>query len=805
MTTTKTGPFDGRAKWIWSAEGVARPRPDTGPYRVRYFRRTFDAPAAASLTVHASADSRYVLWCNGHLVSRGPAKGDVEHTFYDTIDLTEHVAAGPNVLAAQVEYYGDVFCDYYDGGAPVSQMTAAPGFVLDGALRASNGEEIEVLSTDRRWGVLIDRAYAHQIDATYSHCVGMLEDLDCSAYPWGFAEAGFDDSAWAAAREASGAMTVHADWDDYMPHRLVPRMIAPLEVADPRPFATAFRAVGEAPGGLLEAFSAMVSGGPGATVPPRTQVAVLVDVGELTTAYPIVTFSGGRGATVRLRYAEALTDEAGKKSRRDDLAFGDVRGYGDVVRPDGPKRSYQPLFWRTFRFVRVEIATAEKPLTIHALRYAFCAYPFRAQAQVATSDADVEAIWDVSWRTARLCAHETYEDCPYFEQLQYGGDTQVQAMVSYVVTADASLARQWLTQFDWSRLPGGLTRGRYPSRVPQIISLFSLHWVLAIHDYWMHTADAATVGALWPGVRSVLDFYDRHRNDDGTMGKLPGWMYADWSPQWLAREGPSGCPPGAMAGRSAFVSLITINALDAAADLARGLGADPTDFVRQADDLRAATHRAYYDGDRRLYRDTPDGDVASAYTNVRAILANMPCDHSALAERVVAGDGLCELTYFSTYFAWRALAAAGRYDLMGRLLGPWRAMLAEGLTTWKEDPRGDRSDCHAWGCGPMVEYCREILGVRPIEPGYAVIGIEPKPAGLSFARGRVPLTRLSGDAPVRFVEVDWRIESGRFVLAARAPDGAACRVRLPDGAVHELPRGGRIDVEGAASRAEEAT
>jgi len=798
VTTEKTGPFDGRAKWIWSAEGVARPRPDAGPYRVRYFRREFEAPAGASLTVHASADSRYVLWCNGRVVARGPAKGDVEHTFYDTIDVTEHLAAGPNVLAAQVEYYGDVFCNYTEGGAPVSQMTAAPGFVLDGVLRGADGGEIEPVGTDPRWRVLIDTAHRHQIDATYSHCIGMLEDLDCSAYPWGFTEAGFDDSAWAPAREAGSALTLDADRDDYMPHRLLPRMIAPLEVSVPRPFAAAFRAVDEAPGGLLDAFSATVAVGAQATVPARTRVAVLLDVGELTTAYPRLTFSGGAGATIRLRYAEALTDEAGQKSRRDDLAFGDIRGYGDVVRPDGPKRTYQPQFWRTFRFVRVEIATAEQPVTIHALQYAFTAYPFRALAEVATSDPDVEAIWDVSWRTARLCAHETYEDCPYYEQLQYGGDTQVQAMVSYVVAADASLARQWLVQFDWSRLPEGLTRSRYPSRVPQIIPLFSLHWVMAIHDYWMHTGDAATVGALWCGVRAVLDYFSRHRNDDGTVGRMPGWMYADWSPQWLSRTGPSGCPPGAMAGRSAFVSLITINALDAAADLATAAGADAAEFARQADDLRTATHRAYYDPDRRLYRDAPDGDVASAYTNVRAILANMPCDHPALAERVVGGDGLCELTYFSTYFAWRALAAAGRYDLMGRLLGPWRAMLAEALTTWKEDPRGDRSDCHAWGCGPMVEYCREILGVRPIEPGYAVIGIEPKPAGLSFARGRVPLTRLAGDRPVRFVGVDWRIESGRFILAAQSPDGIPCRVRLPDGNARQFPRGGEIRLEGAA-------
>mgnify|MGYP001764334175 CR=1 FL=1 len=67
-------PFDGTTKWIWSREGIAGARPDTGRYRIRHFRRVFDAPAGATLTVHVSADSRYRLWCNGIEVAFGPGR-----------------------------------------------------------------------------------------------------------------------------------------------------------------------------------------------------------------------------------------------------------------------------------------------------------------------------------------------------------------------------------------------------------------------------------------------------------------------------------------------------------------------------------------------------------------------------------------------------------------------------------------------------------------------------------------------------------------------------------------------------------
>src|SRR6476659_9007427 len=83
-------PFVQRASWIWSAEGThavpAAGQASPSHYQVRYFRRSFDLAAlsGAKLAVHLSADSRYVFYCNGVCLGRGPAKGDINHHFYDT-------------------------------------------------------------------------------------------------------------------------------------------------------------------------------------------------------------------------------------------------------------------------------------------------------------------------------------------------------------------------------------------------------------------------------------------------------------------------------------------------------------------------------------------------------------------------------------------------------------------------------------------------------------------------------------------------------------------------------------------------
>src|SRR5882762_4455255 len=64
-------PFVQCASWIWSAErthSVAlADHASPSHYQVRYFRRTFQvaSPQSTALTVHVSADSRYVFYCNG--------------------------------------------------------------------------------------------------------------------------------------------------------------------------------------------------------------------------------------------------------------------------------------------------------------------------------------------------------------------------------------------------------------------------------------------------------------------------------------------------------------------------------------------------------------------------------------------------------------------------------------------------------------------------------------------------------------------------------------------------------------------
>jgi hypothetical protein len=114
-------------------------------------------------------------------------------------------------------------------------------------------------------------------------------------------------------------------------------------------------------------------------------------------------------------------------------------------------------------------------------------------------------------------------------------------------------------------------------------------------------------------------------------------------------------------------------------------------------------------------------------------------------------------------------------------------MVEQGLSTFVEENSYWRSLCHAWSAHPAIEFLTRVLGVTPRSPGFATIDVVPQRCGLAHARGVVCTPRGT-------VTVDWRVESGRFVLAVEAPRATPVHVRLPNGERHEFS-GGRFSVD----------
>ncbi|HEY7209750.1 MAG TPA: alpha-L-rhamnosidase C-terminal domain-containing protein [Bryobacteraceae bacterium] len=722
-----------RAQWI-DVAGVSGE-----DYGVYHFRRSFDLAAAPEhFVVYVSGDNRYQLFANGERVAWGPARGDLTHWRYETVDLAPHLHAGHNVLAAVV---------WNDGPyRAVAQISNRTGFLLQAAAAENNA-----VNTNKLWKCVVDKAYAPQPlprdQQTGYYALAANEHVDGALYPWGWEQPSFDDAKWQPAHEITHAAP--RDARDAPNRWMLVASAIPLEEQRPERAKTIRRAEG------VRTDDRFLQGHASLEIPAHTNARLLIDQGYLTTSYPEVQLSGGKSANVSLHYAEALyTRDPAKrewiKGNRNEIEGKQFLGPLDTFVSDGGShRVYRTLFWRTYRYLELEVQTADQPLTLEDFRDTFSAYPFVRKTEFTAGGEELERILNTGWHTARLCAHETYMDCPFYEQLQYAGDARIQMLVSLYMTGDARLMKNGIALLNSSRTAEGATYSRAPSNLQQYIPPFSLWWIGMVHDYWMYVDDPQFVKQMLPGVRSVLDFYAGHQKDNGSLARMPWWNFVDWVKQWANGE-----PPADADGSSAAaLDLQLLLAYGWAADLERAFGSSAlsAEYVQAADRLRKTIPTLDWDQAAGLFADQPSHRTYSQQVNTLAILAHVvPAGQErALMQKILTDPKLAQSSIYFRAYTNAALRDAGLGDQYIQQLGPWREMLRDGLTTWAEWNGPDsRSDCHAWGASPNFELLRTVAGIEPAAPGFKQVRIAPHLGDLKQLTARMP--HPAGMIQVRF-------------------------------------------------------
>ncbi len=708
----------------WDAEWISHPNAPLREPRVFHFRKVIQISGKpAHYLVHVSADNRFIFYLNGKRIGEGPARGDLAHWRYETFDLGPSLVKGENLLAATVWQFG-LF-------APLAQISDRAAFLVQG----DSGAE-SAANTNESWQVEEEAGHnvlRREADGFYYYwAAGPGERIDATRYDWDWNEkiTGPDSHYLPASpsiRESiyQDGSVAHSKFEGpNTPWMLIPDPLPPMEYVA----ASVGKVVRTDMDALREFPQKPV------TIPINTHTKLLLDRKTLVTAYPTLVVSGGKSSHIRLTYSESLYDSNQKRGNRNDVGDRRALGLFDEFFPDGgSSRSFTPLWWRTWRYAEIDIATGADPLTLNGMDAHSTAYPFLEAARFASNDPELGEIWDICWRTARLDAHETYMDTAFWEQLQYVGDTRVQSLISYVISGDDRLARQALRAIDDSRVPEGITQSRYPSSLPQFIPPFSLLWINMLHDYWIYRPDPAIVAELLPDTRPVLDWFLRRQEDDGFLGVLPYWNYVDSS------AGIRDFPPADSDGKSAILSLQLIAALRDAADLEEAFG-DPSlaeKYRRKAELAAEGIYRRCWDAKLGLLADTPGQTTYSQHANLLGVLLDVipQRDHKKVMKQILASDlnpsgaqgsvKVAHVGYYFQFYMSRALEHAGLGQYYLDLLQPWRQMLALGLTTTPEFPEPSRSDSHAWSAHPIYDLATIVGGIHPDAPGFKKVRISP--------------------------------------------------------------------------------
>lgn len=688
---------------VWKAYWISMPDENLSEYGVYEFQKELKLDAVPeSYQVQVSADNRYKLFVNDHLVSVGPSLGDLHHWYYHTVNLAPYLQSGNNVIRAVV---------WNDGRKrAVHQFSAQTAFILNGVSKTE-----QKVNTNPSWKVRRLNAY-HQLE---QHVIGYF-----ALEPGEFVDMNIPATAWQKAIGIGAGMpkgsssVLVSEWD------LLPSVIPQLAVKDDP--------VGD------KVWTKTV-------IPANSTKSLLLDNQVLTNAYFQMMMQGGKGASVVVRYAEGLYTENGMKDNRNETAGKHfIARHDSIVLNGDEQKEFTTLNWRTYRYVGIDIKTADEPLTITDVKNLTAGYPFDKTSTSSCSDKTMEKILEVGWRTARLCAMETYFDCPYYEQLQYAGDTRIQAMVTHYNTLDDRMPKKAIQMIDASRNTDGLTQSRYPSTLTHLIPPFSLHWIGMVYDYYRYRTDVEFVKQQLNGIRQVIHFFEMYQTPDGRIKNLPYWQFTDWAEN-CGRFWKHGAPVQDKDGYNALIDFQLLSAYQMAAQLESGLGDEY--YARHDSEKAALLAKAirdnYYDAQRGLFADNGDMKFYSQQANTFAILTGIAVgdEAKAIADKMINKDeNLIEASISFLYYVNQALRMAGHgNEYIGRL-DIWRRNLSLGMTTWGEDSKVEntRSDCHGWGSSPNIEYYRTVLGIDSDAPGFSVIKIEPHLGQLTQASGSMP-------------------------------------------------------------------
>jgi hypothetical protein len=446
--------------------------------------------------------------------------------------------------------------------------------------------------------------------------------------------------------------------------------------------------------------------------------------------------------------------------------------------------------------MQVTFRNITRPIKVDAIALNFTSYPVEKRGRFESSDERLNLIWETGAYTLQMCMTDGYVDCPSREQRQWVGDAYVEAMINYAAFGDPRLTAKLLRQTAQSQQSDGMTMMYAPGDhdvLATTIVDYSLSWILTAFEYYQHTGDASLIKEIYPHVRLAMGWFERHLDENGLLGRVPGWVFIDWAN--VDKR-----------GQITALNALLFKALNDAAELAQvsGVTIDSVQYRRLAERIKQSLNDRMWDAQRGVYVDCYVENAAcrrvSQQSNAVMILFDIaPRDRwdrminyitdskrvrvrqTILSGEVISGGTFDEETDvvmaqpFFSYFLHRALGKVGATQkLLTRIQERWGAMLDAGATTWWEEwiQRPGSSECHAWSSSPTFDLSTEVLGVRPLTPGFSTFAVEPQTVGLTFAKGVFPTVK--GD-----IAVDWSKKAGSFDLNVIVPAGTKATVAVP--------------------------
>jgi alpha-L-rhamnosidase len=770
---------DWSARWIGVAEGE---RPGKGSRPAYWLRTTFDTPPAAAARLYATALGLYEAFLDGRRV------GDVElapgytqyraRVQYQAYDVTPLLPPGRHVLAVLLAdgwYRGQV-------GLP----RAADQYGRDVALRA----QLEV-RTGSGWQVVAGSDPGWRVAPSHITAADLIggQREDHRRLHQDVHDTAFDDRSW---------------------HAAVPRE---ADVAIVGSVSPPVRRIGELR--------------PTAVRPARGGSAFVVDFGQNFSGWVRLARPGPAGGRVTLSYGEWLDRDGDLTTAHLDVDLPVVPeplplGQVDEVVSGGPAVSgddvFEPRFTtHGFRYVRVEGHPG--PLGADDVTGIVVHSDLRRTGWFSCSDDRVNRLHEAVVWSLRSNVCDIPTDCPQRERAGWTGDWQVFAPTAAYLYDVLAFTRKWLRDVMLDQRADGCVANMSPCPPSEGFDgpLGALHgsagWGDAVvsvpWDLYQAYGDASLLREMWDAMTAWVRFAaaaaagGRHPDRAAARPDPAGHERYLWDTgfhwgEWLEPGVTVTDFPAFMRADKSEVATAYLHRSAAMVDrVARVLGL-PEEQQRP---YRAIAQGALEAWRREFVRDDGTLVVATQASHVRALAFGLvpqelrPAVAGRLAELIELAGGHLATGFLSTGYLLPVLADHGylglAYDLLRQDTAPsWLTMVDRGATTMWEDWDGVDSggvphgSLNHYSKGAVATFLhRYVAGLRPVEPGYRVFEVRPRPGG------RITWASSCHVGPFGPIEVTWRATGGSMELDVLVPGGTRATVVMPGTDPHEVGPG----------------
>lgn len=441
-----------------------------------------------------------------------------------------------------------------------------------------------------------------------------------------------------------------------------------------------------------------------------------------------------------------------------------------------------------FRYAEIERAIGIDPAAVRQVRVH---YPFDDSASsFDSSDTVLNAVWDLckySIKATTFCG--IYVDGDR-ERIPYEGDAYINQLGHYCVDHEYAFARY---------------SHEYLIQHPTWPTEWQMHSVLMAWSDYMYTGDTKSLAEFYDDlcVKTLIDL----ARDDGLISTEsalctkefeqrlhlyhPGYIFdhglrdlIDWPPGSFTEGGQGERDGHEMRAINTVVNAFHCRALALMSRIAQVLGRadDQLRFAKQAEVVRATINRLLFDRARGVYLDGEGSQHASLHSNMFMLAFDLvPEDRRQSVVFLIKSRGLA-CSVYGAQFLLEALYRHGEGQYALELLTAqhdrsWWNMIQAGSTitmeAWDWKYKNNLDWNHAWGAAPANIIPRYLLGIRPLEPGFAKVLIQPQPGSLEQVSGTMPTIR----GPVHVSLKNQKTQP--FELRIDIPANMTARVGLP--------------------------